>query len=125
MTIRFTVLASGSGGNASLVEVGDFGVLIDVGLGPRQLNWRLTAAGKSWSRVAAVFLTHLHCDHWREPTLAYLLKRQIPLYCHTEHRANLASSSSGFAGLLKAGLVNEYAVGELLVLGPGLCCRPL
>ena len=45
MGLQFTVLASGSGGNATLVEADGFGVLIDLGLGPRQLSNRLAAAG--------------------------------------------------------------------------------
>ena len=35
MGLRFTVLASGSGGNASLLEADGLGVLIDAGIGPR------------------------------------------------------------------------------------------
>ena len=82
MSLRFTVLASGSGGNASLVESDGLGVLIDAGLGPRQLAQRLTSAGASWARVHAVLLTHAHSDHWKGRTFAHLLRRRIPLYCH-------------------------------------------
>ena len=45
MTARFTVLASGSGGNATLLEVDGFGLLIDCGLHPRFLTARLAAVG--------------------------------------------------------------------------------
>mgnify|MGYP001062133355 CR=1 FL=1 len=37
MSLRFRVLGSGSGGNATLVEGGSSRVLLDAGLGPRQL----------------------------------------------------------------------------------------
>ena len=47
---RFTVLASGSSGNASLLEADGFGLLIDIGLGPRQLTARMAASGRSWWR---------------------------------------------------------------------------
>ena len=40
MTARFTVLASGSLGNATLLEVNGFGLLIDCGLHPRTLAGR-------------------------------------------------------------------------------------
>ena len=50
MTGRFTVLASGSGGNAALLEVNGFGLLIDCGLQPRMLTARLREAGVSWAR---------------------------------------------------------------------------
>ena len=43
--MQFTVLASGSGGNASLIEVNGFGLLIDIGLGLRHWpnGWRWSA----------------------------------------------------------------------------------
>ncbi len=59
-------------GNATLIESGDFGVLIDAGLGPRQLASRLAAVGRSWAAVNAVILTHTHADHWKDRTLAHL-----------------------------------------------------
>src|SRR5437764_4806665 len=85
MGLRFTVLASGSGGNATLVECDGFGLLIDAGLGPRQLATRLTAAGASWSSVHALLLTHTHSDHWNDNTIGHLMRRRIPLYCHPGH----------------------------------------
>src|SRR5438132_1397499 len=99
MGLRFTVLASGSSGNDSLVEAGEFGVLLDAGLGPRQLARRLAAAGLSWSVVDAVLLTHTHGDHWRETTLRYLVRRRVPLYCHPQHHEALLRESVGFGAL--------------------------
>ena len=52
MSLRFTVLASGSGGNATLVQNGCGGVLIDAGLGKRQLTARLAKVGASWEGFA-------------------------------------------------------------------------
>lgn len=125
MALRFTVLASGSGGNASLVEAGGFGVLIDAGLGPRQLSDRLGAAGLSWANVQAVVLTHTHSDHWKDRTLAHLHRRGIPLYCHPGHHSVLVTYSEAFPDLLKAGLVLPFTAHEPFPLGPGLRCRPL
>jgi len=81
MGLRFTVLASGSGGNATLVECDGFGLLIDAGLGPRQLAARLTAVGASWASIHALLLTHTHSDHWNDRTLAHLVRRRVPVYC--------------------------------------------
>src|SRR4051812_30085170 len=105
MPLQFTVLASGSGGNASLIEADGFGVLLDTGLGPRQLAARLEAAGVSWKCVRAALLTHTHSDHWNESTFNYLLKLKIPLYCHPEHHAVLHTYCAAFPGLCAAGLV--------------------
>jgi phosphoribosyl 1,2-cyclic phosphodiesterase len=125
MGLRFTVLASGSAGNASLVQVDGFGVLLDAGLGPRQLGDRLRAAGHSWAGVQAMLLTHTHTDHWNDRTLTWLARRRVPLYCHPEHHGVLARYSAGFAQLHEAGLVRSFAHGEELSLAPGLRCRPV
>lgn len=125
MTLRFTVLASGSSGNASLLEVDGFGVLIDFGLGPRQLAARLTAIGSSWDAIQAAVLTHTHTDHWRDTTLRQFVRRRVPVYCHKEHQEWLRAGSSEFAELYEAGLVHEYVVGEALTFATGLRCRPM
>jgi phosphoribosyl 1,2-cyclic phosphodiesterase len=123
--MQFSVLASGSSGNASLLESGGFGVLIDVGLGPRQLAARLAGLTASSKRIHAVLLTHVHGDHWNERSLKHCLRRGIALYCHSEHRRYLRGVSPAFADLLGAGLVHMYAPDEELMLGPSLRCRPV
>ena len=125
MALRFTVLASGSGGNATLVECGGTSLLIDAGLGPRQLAARFTDAGASWTSVAAVLLTHTHSDHWKDATLAHLLRRHVPLYCHPGHHRLLETWSRAFAPLKAAGLVRDYQAGIAFRPATGLRCRPL
>jgi ribonuclease BN (tRNA processing enzyme) len=125
MGLRFTVLASGSAGNATLVEADGFGVLIDVGLGPRQLASRLSTAGLSWSDVHAVLLTHIHADHWKDRTFAHLHRRGVLLYCHPEHDNALREAGLAFARLSEAGLVRVFSAGESFDLSPGLRCRAL
>jgi phosphoribosyl 1,2-cyclic phosphodiesterase len=63
--LRFRVLGSGSDGNATLVEGGGARVLLDAGLGPRQLAERLTDAGVDPASLDAVLLSHEHGDHAR------------------------------------------------------------
>src|SRR5262245_47684185 len=125
MGLRFTVLASGSAGNASLLEADGFGVLLDAGLGPRQLARRLAAVGSSVHDVHAVLLTHTHGDHWSDRTFAQLGNRGVPVYCHAEQRAALCRYSPAFASLEAAGAVRGYESGVELALAPGLRCRPL
>ncbi len=65
--LRFRNLASGSGGNATLIE-GRGGaharrLLMDCGLSLRQLDLRLAAAGTGAQQLDAVFITHEHSDH--------------------------------------------------------------
>ncbi len=125
MALRFTVLASGSGGNASLLEAGGFGLLLDAGLGPRQLATRLAAAGLSWNDVHALLLTHTHSDHWNDRTFAHLHRRNLPLYCHAGHHAALRAYAPAFTALRTADLIRPFDAGQDLDLAPGLRCRPL
>jgi phosphoribosyl 1,2-cyclic phosphodiesterase len=121
----FSVLASGSSGNASLIEMGGFGVLIDAGLGPRQLAKRLADAGASWHHVHAVLLTHIHGDHWNERTLRHLHRHGIPVFCHGEHQDWLGQESQAFHDLWRAGLVRNYQEQEELRLSGTLRCVPV
>ena len=63
--MRLTVLGSGSGGNALLLESGDGALLVDAGFSFRDLGRRLDAAGRDPSRVVGIALTHEHGDHAR------------------------------------------------------------
>jgi phosphoribosyl 1,2-cyclic phosphodiesterase len=122
---RFTVLASGSSGNVSLLELDGFGLLIDCGLHPRFLTARLQSVGASWDRVSAVILTHTHTDHWKDLTLADLCARRIPLYAHAQHFAHLDRVAASFPAFSAAGLTREFIDGALIELTPNLTCRPL
>jgi phosphoribosyl 1,2-cyclic phosphodiesterase len=125
MTARFTVLASGSSGNAALLEVGGFGLLIDCGLHPRLLSARLAAVGSSWEKVNAVILTHTHGDHWKNLTLADLTRRRIPLYTHPAHQTFLSDIAAAFDPLYRASLVRTYGDGNSLAVAPGMTCLPV
>jgi phosphoribosyl 1,2-cyclic phosphodiesterase len=125
MTGRFTVLASGSSGNAALLETEGFGLLIDCGLQPRMLTARLREAGASWEKVNAVILTHIHGDHWKDRTLGVLRSDKIPLYAHAEHHDYLSSAAPAYEALHRAQLTRDYAAGTALELVPGLTARPI
>src|SRR5262249_34866703 len=125
MAMRFTVLASGSAGNASLLEAGDFGLLLDAGLGPRQLAARLADAGLSWNAVHAVLLTHTHSHHWNAPPFPYLPRRNLLLYCHAGHHDVLRAYSPAFTALRTADLIRPFDAGEDFQVAPGVTCRAL
>jgi L-ascorbate metabolism protein UlaG (beta-lactamase superfamily) len=112
VSATFTVLASGSSGNAALLRAGDFGLLIDLGIGPRTLERRLGQAGFCWDDIDAVVLTHTHGDHWRERSLAYALARDLVFYCHDSHIRFLTASSPAFAELLHADRVLNFEPGR-------------
>ena len=119
---RFTVLASGSSGNATLLEVGGDAWLIDFGLPPHTIGERLAAAGRSWKVVRAALLTHTHGDHWNRDTLEHLRRLNVPLVAHARHHATLSSQAS-YTPLPRAGLVRDYAEGVPLTLASGVELR--
>jgi len=65
--LRFKSLGSGSAGNATLVQAGDGAhrvhLLVDCGLGQREADRRLGAAGLLAGDLDALFITHEHGDH--------------------------------------------------------------
>jgi phosphoribosyl 1,2-cyclic phosphodiesterase len=65
--LRFASLASGSGGNALVVEARDAGsatcVLIDCGLNLRDTERRLARLGLEPSAIRGILVTHEHGDH--------------------------------------------------------------
>jgi phosphoribosyl 1,2-cyclic phosphodiesterase len=65
--IRFKSLGSGSSGNATVIQARSGAqlthVLVDCGLGIRQLDKRLGVAGMLAEQIDAIFITHEHADH--------------------------------------------------------------
>lgn len=77
--MRLTVLASGSKGNAALIEFGEDQYLIDCGLTYRQIKVRLESVGKELNQLKGIFITHEHSDHVNG--LRVLLnKHDVPIY---------------------------------------------
>ena len=65
--MRFSILGSGSAGNAALLVTEGARVLVDAGFSARRLGALLAGIGESLERIDAVFLTHEHGDHATEP----------------------------------------------------------
>jgi phosphoribosyl 1,2-cyclic phosphodiesterase len=61
--MRFTVLGSGSTGNAVLISTETTNVLVDAGLSAREIVRRLAIVGLECSDLDAVVITHEHSDH--------------------------------------------------------------
>ena len=117
-----TVLASGSSGNAALVECRGAGVLLDCGYGPRELTARLQAVGANFNTIRACVLTHTHTDHWNKFALERLRQFKIPLFAHPDHHKYLASTEQ-HAALAKEGLIRNYAADSSVPLTPELNLR--
>ena len=61
--VRFTVLASGSKGNSTVVSGGRTRILVDAGLSCRELFRRMKMAGEEPETLDAIVITHEHQDH--------------------------------------------------------------
>jgi phosphoribosyl 1,2-cyclic phosphodiesterase len=61
--VRFTVLASGSKGNSTIVTGGRTRILVDAGLSCRELFRRMRLAEEDPETLDAVIITHEHTDH--------------------------------------------------------------
>jgi hypothetical protein len=125
MPAKWTVLASGSSGNASLLELNGAGLLLDIGLGPRQLDRRLKQAGFGWDGIRGAVLTHTHTDHWSARSLARLVELRVPFFCHAEHLRPLNRECPEFQSLQFAGLARTYTPGRNFEPVPGARCRAL
>lgn len=87
--IRFSLLGSGSAGNAIFVRGAHTKLLIDAGLSLRQLRLRLAAIGESLDGLTGVAITHEHGDHIQG--LRTLAKQyRVPVYMTPDTAARVA-----------------------------------
>ena len=61
--VRFTVLASGSKGNCTVITGGKTRILVDAGLSCRELFRRMRLADEDPATLDAIIITHEHSDH--------------------------------------------------------------
>lgn len=85
--VRFTVLASGSKGNSTVVTGGRTRILVDAGLSCRELFKRMRLAGEDPETLDAIVITHEHQDHIVGLAVT-ARKLKIPVYfTEATHRA--------------------------------------
>jgi phosphoribosyl 1,2-cyclic phosphodiesterase len=85
--MKFSILASGSKGNACYIETQNTRLLIDAGISCLQIEKRLERIGKNASDLDAIFITHEHIDHIRG--VGPLSRRyNIPLYLNQKTYKN-------------------------------------
>lgn len=81
MTMRYTILASGSSGNSLLVEQGDRRVLVDAGLSAKKIEQLMEERGVKGSELDAILVTHEHSDHIKGVG-ALARKHDLPVYAN-------------------------------------------
>ena len=61
--MKVCVLASGSGGNSTYVEIGGYKILIDIGRNRKYIVEKLKEIEVDPSEINYIFISHLHDDH--------------------------------------------------------------
>ncbi|CAH0121346.1 MULTISPECIES: MBL fold metallo-hydrolase [unclassified Paenibacillus] len=81
MGLRFTVLSSGSTGNATVVENEDARLLVDAGLSAKRVDELLQERGVSGEELDGILVTHEHSDHIKGLG-ALARKYDLPVYAN-------------------------------------------
>lgn len=115
--IHLHILASGSKGNAAVVEGPDGSVLVDCGLSRRELHRRADLIDCDLGRVKAILLTHEHGDH----------TKGIPVVCKHFDGPTFATAGtiSARKGLCDLGITPLQRTGTIEVGGMHIQAFPL
>lgn len=89
MSMEFCVLASGSGGNCTVVRTPGGAILIDAGIGPRITAHRLSGTGVLVRHIKAICLTHLDRDHFTPAWANTIRAMAIRVFCHADRVRDL------------------------------------
>jgi phosphoribosyl 1,2-cyclic phosphodiesterase len=119
MSLELCVLASGSAGNAAILRSPAGILLIDAGIGPRTFVERLDGTGVRPTDIAALCLTHLDGDHLSPRWVSILRSLNMPIYCHSNKVAALASSLSDLVPQIRSFDVDAFSPIY------GLTCDPI
>lgn len=82
MTMHFSVLASGSTGNAFFVETGEHSFLVDAGLSGKALEALFKEIDRDMSKLSGILVTHEHSDHIKGLGVV-ARKYKLPIYANS------------------------------------------
>jgi phosphoribosyl 1,2-cyclic phosphodiesterase len=112
--VQFTVLGSGSNGNASYLETPRARVLIDCGFSAKRIRSALLELDRTPERLDGILITHEHSDHIAGLKVL-AAKIGIPVYCnrHTAEEIRLHHECTFDFQLFETG--NSFEIGDLSV----------
>ena len=112
--MRFSVLGSGSKGNAVYIEEGNTKLLIDSGFSGKELTARLARIGRDLEGLAGICLTHEHNDHIHG---AGVISRRYkaPLYAHDATCRGAGPRIGVGHRFIDFGTGEAFAIGDLEV----------
>ncbi|KML40613.1 MULTISPECIES: MBL fold metallo-hydrolase [Bacillaceae] len=81
MSLQFSVLASGSTGNAIFVETEEHSFLVDAGLSGKQMEGLFQHIGRDIGKLSGILVTHEHSDHIKGVGIL-ARKYNLPIYAN-------------------------------------------
>ncbi|MGE7623372.1 MBL fold metallo-hydrolase [Viridibacillus sp. NPDC096237] len=81
--MQFSVLASGSTGNAIYVENDDHAFIVDAGLTGKKMEQLFAKVNRDIKKLSGIFVTHEHIDHIKGVGVL-ARKYQIPVYANAK-----------------------------------------
>lgn len=81
--MRFSVLASGSSGNAIYVENDEHSFLVDVGLSGKKMEQLFAKIDRDMKDLSGILVTHEHSDHIKGLGVV-ARKHKIPIYANAQ-----------------------------------------
>jgi phosphoribosyl 1,2-cyclic phosphodiesterase len=91
VTLQFSVLASGSTGNAVYVENGDNRLLVDCGLSGKKMDALFETIERSPKGLNGILVTHEHSDHVKGLGV-FARKHKLPIYANEATWQAMSSS---------------------------------
>jgi len=83
MSFQFSVLASGSTGNAIFIETGDHSFLVDAGLSGKQMEALFQKIDRDMGNLSGILVTHEHSDHIKGVGVL-ARKYKLPVYANAK-----------------------------------------
>lgn len=116
--MRFCVLGSGSGGNATLVCTDNTTILIDAGFSALRLRQRMASVGVNPASIDAILLTHEHADH-STGLSQFTKKHRVRIY-GTRHTCMYLREHSPHAAWSYFEKNHSFNIGDLVITPFGI-----
>jgi phosphoribosyl 1,2-cyclic phosphodiesterase len=111
MGIRFTVLSSGSTGNATVIDNGETKLLVDVGFSAKKMELLMKEQDLAASSIDGILVTHEHSDHIKGLG-AFARKYDVPIYANektwVELDRQIGVIAEGNKRVLDTGGIQEF-----------------
>lgn len=96
--MKFCILASGSGGNSTYIEIGGYKILIDIGRNRKYIVDKLKEIEVDAKEIDYIFISHLHDDHIS--ALETFLKKYSPTIVISNKMFKELNSIHGYSHIL-------------------------